>query len=104
MSGYTLPKGETLSEGYYVQAHTDPDYEGFLVDVHGPDGIIAVLSFEEGDEDVVVHWPIDPEWERARTGSFTDVMRALEYGKYRLLSYQRMPESESSPEADSSAT
>lgn len=89
MSQYELKKGEALAEGYYLQALSDPDYEELIVEVIAPDGILAILSFEEGDDDVVVHWPVDPAWERAKTGSFTDIMRALEFGKEHLLSYQR---------------
>lgn len=89
MGTYTLKKGENLAVGYYLDVGSDPNYDNLVAQVHDPDGIIAELSYEDGDEDVVVHWPVDPEWERATKGSFADVMRVLEYGKYRLLSYQR---------------
>lgn len=89
MATYTLAKGESLADGYYLDVGSDPRYENLIAQVHGPNGIIAELSYEEGDEDVVVHWPVDPDWERATEGAFTDIMRALEYGKDRLMSYQR---------------
>lgn len=89
MNEYELKKGESLAEGYYVQAVGDPDFESLVVEVNAPDGILAILSFEKEDEDVMVHWPVDPEWERAQTGSFTDIMRALEFGKERVLRNRR---------------
>ena len=89
MGNYTLKKGETLAEGYYLDVGSDPNFDNLVAQVRGPDGIIAELSYEDGDEDVIVHWPVDSEWERATKGSFADIMRVLEYGKDRLLSYKK---------------
>jgi hypothetical protein len=79
-----------LPVGYYVNAGDEPGYENLTVEVHAPDGIMAILSLEEGDLDVMVRWPLDPTWERARIGTLKDVTAALEYAASYLRSFKKV--------------
>jgi hypothetical protein len=84
MGPYSLAAGEVLADGYYATAGVPPDFENLVVELEAPDGRLADLSREDNDPDVVVHWPTDPEWERARVGSLADAMRALQFAGDRL--------------------
>jgi len=85
---YTTAPGEALAGGYFVTEKDEPGYRNKVVEVHASDGIIAILSREAGDKDVILRWPVDPSMNRSAKGYFNEVMRALEFGKDRLLSLQ----------------
>ena len=82
-------RGSYLPPGYEVQAGSEPDKENLTVELHAPDGIVAVLSMEPGDDDVTVNWPVDPHWERSESGRISDVLTALAFAREYLIGFGR---------------